>query len=138
MPLHSLPVSITIRLQNSNTQLWESERKGPSLLRLQPGLGLLHHVVMLPRIIVLIRIRRTRQDRQCSGCRFLMRLLYFSTKSRELDRDCNWLGRVVDSRLEHAASPLCLSSDVVERSDATGRGGDGKRLGYGSGAQELI
>lgn len=138
MPLLSLSFSFTIRLQNSHTQLWESERKGPSLLRLQLGLDLLHHVVMLPRIVVLVRIRRTRQDRQCSGRCFLMRLLYFFTKSRELDRDCNWLGRVVDSGLEHAASPFCLSSDVVERSDATGRSGDGKRLGYGSGAQELI
>lgn len=128
--------SVTIRLQNSNTQLWQSKGKGP-LLSVQFGLGLLHHVVVLPRVIVLIRIARARKDRQSSGGALLMRLLYLPSKSRKLDSDRNWLGGVVHSGLEDAGAPFGLSSDVVERSDSTGLGGDGKCFGYGGGTQEL-
>lgn len=92
---------------------------------------------MLPRVIVLIRIGWARQDRQRSGRRFLMRLLYLAIKSRELNRDGNGLGRVVDCGLEDAGAPFSLASDVVEGADSAGLGSDGEGLGYGGGPQEL-
>lgn len=66
-----------------------------------------------------------------------MRLVYLSGKTRELDRDRDGLGRVIDGGLEDVGAPLGLAGDVVERADAAGLGGDGKGLGDGGGGEKL-